>query len=334
MLIELVVYLVVLGGLLWLLVYLENSAAFRGSKGEPLPDYVDKSLRAGFFIFMVAPLAYSFPLSVIPLGLYLVTYLDQGERYGRPSKLVRGFFFFDWFKSYFSLKLITTEPIDHRRQYLFAIQPHGILPLGGVINFISDVNDVTSKLPVQVRGLAASACFYVPIYRDVLLGGGVVDASRYNARRVIEGGLSLWLVPGGSREALYSTPQSDTLVLKCRKGFVKLAIEHGVPIVPVFSFGETDTYDQWIPDSGIVWLIKDHFQKITGLSLPLLTHLIPHKAQITTLVGSPMEVQKNPNPTDEEVQRVLDQYIEHLRAFHAKYTETYNTKKGKPLIII
>jgi len=333
MFLAVVLYLIVLGAFLWLLVYLENSAAFRGSKGDPLPDYVDKSLRAGFFIFMVAPLAYSFPLSILPLGLYMYTYLDQGERYGRPSGLVRGLFIFDWFKKYFALKLITTVPIDPTKQYIFAIQPHGILPLGGVINFISNVNEVSQKIPVPIRGLAATACFYMPIYRDVLLGGGVVDASRYNARRVIEGGLSLWLVPGGSREALYSTPKSDTLVLKCRKGFVKLAIEHGVPIVPVFSFGETDTYDQWIPDSGIVWTIKDHFQKITGLSLPLLTHLIPHPAEIATVVGTPMAVRKNPNPSDEEVQRVLDQYIEHLRAFHAKYAHVYN-KKDKPLIII
>jgi len=333
MLIEVILYLIVLAGFLWLLVYLENSAAFRGSKGEPLPDYVDKSLRAGFFIFMVAPLAYSWPITILPLGAYLITYLDQGERYGRPSSFIRGLFIFDWFKRYFNLRLITTVPIDPTKQYIFAIQPHGILPFGGVINFISDVNEVSKKIPVPVRGLAASACFYCPIYRDVLLGGGVVDASRYNARRVIEGGLSLWLVPGGSREALYSTPRADTLVLKCRKGFVKLAIEHGVPIIPAYSFGETDTYDQWIPDSGLVWAIKDHFQKITGLSLPLLTHLIPHKTEITTVVGSPMPIQKNPNPSDEEVQRVLDQYIEHLRAFHAEYSPKYNTKE-KPLIII
>lgn len=35
---------------------------------------------------------------------------------------------------------------------------------------------------VNFRTLAATFCFYIPLYRDMLLYGGVVDAARYSAR--------------------------------------------------------------------------------------------------------------------------------------------------------
>jgi hypothetical protein len=50
---------------------------------------------------------------------------------------------------------------------------------------------------INFRVLAATFCFYVPIYRDMLMYGGVVDAARYSAHRVLQRGHSLALVPGG-----------------------------------------------------------------------------------------------------------------------------------------
>ncbi len=48
--------------------------------------------------------------------------------------------------------------------------------------------------------------------------------------------LSLALVPGGATEALYSHPSRDVVYLRKRGGFVKLALETGAHLLPVFSF--------------------------------------------------------------------------------------------------
>lgn len=53
-------------------------------------------------------------------------------------------------------------------------------------------------------------------------------------------GESVMLIPGGTRELMLTDGHSTTtkLVLLGRKGFVKLAIRHGLQLVPGFCFGE------------------------------------------------------------------------------------------------
>lgn len=71
-------------------------------------------------------------------------------------------------------------------------------------------------------------------------------------------GRAITIVVGGARESLDAQPHSLKLVLKRRKGFVKLAIRTGADLVPVLAFGENDLYDQ-----------------VTGTSHPMI-----HKGQI------------------------------------------------------
>ena len=52
-------------------------------------------------------------------------------------------------------------------------------------------------------------------------------------------GRGITIVVGGARESLDARPQSLRLVLKRRKGFVKLAIRTGADLVPVLAFGGT-----------------------------------------------------------------------------------------------
>lgn len=49
---------------------------------------------------------------------------------------------------------------------------------------------------------------------------------------------------GGAKEAFYSRPGNYQIILKSRKGFIKIALKTGASLVPVFSFGEVDVYEQ------------------------------------------------------------------------------------------
>ena len=97
---------------------------------------------------------------------------------------------------------------------------------------------------MSIRCLAASFVFYIPIYRDIALAAGIVDASRYVTRDLLNKKRhSIALCPGGATEALYAGAGRHTLYIKSRLGFVRMAMQTGTPIVPVYSFGENDTYD-------------------------------------------------------------------------------------------
>ena len=47
------------------------------------------------------------------------------------------------------------------------------------------------------------------------------------------------LNPGGIAEMFHTQDAHETVFLRHRKGFVKLAIQHGVPLVPGYCFGNT-----------------------------------------------------------------------------------------------
>uniref|UniRef100_A0AC34QJM0 Diacylglycerol acyltransferase n=2 Tax=Panagrolaimus sp. JU765 TaxID=591449 RepID=A0AC34QJM0_9BILA len=127
------------------------------------------------------------------------------------------------------------------------------------------------------------------------------------------------IVPGGAEESLDSHSYNYDLTLKERKGFVKLAIKTGASLVPVYQFGETGTYHQIPNERGsFVRRVQQTIKNATGIS-PIIVSgagffnnyfgIIPKKVKITTVVGAPIHITKNPNPTKEEITHVHDRYV-------------------------
>ncbi|HWC28022.1 MAG TPA: lysophospholipid acyltransferase family protein, partial [Solirubrobacteraceae bacterium] len=70
---------------------------------------------------------------------------------------------------------------------------------------------------------------------------GMVAASPQNAERALSSGAALLVYPGGAHEAHRPTWEGNTVNFDGRHGFVRLALEHDVPIVPVVSIGGQET---------------------------------------------------------------------------------------------
>lgn len=70
---------------------------------------------------------------------------------------------------------------------------------------------------------------------------GAVAASPENAARALQAGAAVLVYPGGDHEAHRPTWEGNTVNFAGRRGFVRLALEHDVPIVPVVAIGGQET---------------------------------------------------------------------------------------------
>ena len=70
---------------------------------------------------------------------------------------------------------------------------------------------------------------------------GTVAASHDNARKALQAGAAVLVYPGGDYEVHRPSWQGRRVDFGGRKGFLRLALEEGVPIVPVVSIGGQET---------------------------------------------------------------------------------------------
>jgi 1-acyl-sn-glycerol-3-phosphate acyltransferase len=89
--------------------------------------------------------------------------------------------------------------------------------------------------------LAHDLVFKLPGARAIMEPWGTVPASPDNMARALDKGAALLVYPGGDHETYRPSWESDVIDMAGRTGFVKLALKHGTPIVPVVSVGGQET---------------------------------------------------------------------------------------------
>ncbi len=154
-------------------------------------------------------------------------------------------------------------------------------------------------LDVMPYGLAHETVIRIPPVARLLIPIGAVRASPKNAARVFESGRNVLVYPGGDEEAFRPSRQRDEIVFANRKGYIRLALRHGVPIVPVVTFGAHDIFvvlddGRWLAET--LGLDKVARLKVfpTMLSLPwgvtsgIVMPFIPLPARIRIEVLAPI----------------------------------------------
>ena len=91
------------------------------------------------------------------------------------------------------------------------------------------------------RQLAHDLVFKTAGLRTLVQRYGTVPASPENMARALDEDAALLVYPGGDEDSFRPSWETGQVNFAGRTGFVKLALEHGVPIVPVVAIGGQET---------------------------------------------------------------------------------------------
>src|SRR5919112_1950033 len=158
---------------------------------------------------------------------------------------------------------------------------------------------------------------------------GVLEANHDNARKAFKRGAPVLVYPGGDYESFRPTTHANQVEFGGRKGFIKLALEQHVPIVPVVSIGGQET--AWFVTRGetaarvtglaekarikVLPLIVGPPLGITFLDLPIR---LPLPSKITIQVMEPVDLRRrfgddaDPDQVYEEVTGEMQETLDDL----------------------
>ena len=151
-------------------------------------------------------------------------------------------------------------------------------------------------------------------YLGFLRRYGTVAASPENAAKALSTGAALLVYPGGDYEVHRPSWESSRVDFDGRRGFVRLALDHDVPIVPVVSIGGQETALFLTRGEGLAKLLMlDKLLRLKVLPISIaapwglnvgdmLGHIpLPAKITIEVLPSIDLREQFGPEPDVDEV---------------------------------
>ncbi|KAI8630425.1 diacylglycerol acyltransferase-domain-containing protein [Xylariaceae sp. FL1651] len=304
-----------------------------------------------FFAFCANPFAW--PL----LLLYLLHVLSSKAATDGSLKYryewFRKSYVWHFFADYFPARLHKTHDLPSTRKYIFGYHPHGIISHGAWAAFATDALGFSEKFPGITNSLLTlDSNFRIPFYREYVLGMGVRSVSKESIVNILtkggpngEGmGRGVTVVIGGARESLEAQPGMLRLILRERKGFIKLAVRCGADLVPVLAFGENDLYDQLQPkEHPYMHKIQMFLLKVWKFTLPFLhgrgifnydVGLMPYRRPLNIVVGGPIKVRQSSSVNAEEINRLHGLYVAELEKLWDRYKDEFAPDRKEEMQIL
>lgn len=219
-------------------------------------------------------------------------------------------------KSYFPFKSVIEEPFQHDRRYLVASVPHGMMPMA----------NVCLGFELQEQGffpnaVGASVLLQIPVLRQMFRTMNLVPANKKSVLKTLQRTYPhniTFIVPGGIAEMFLMRDDLEQVFIKSRKGFIKLALQTGTDVVPMYGLGVTELYTVPNKESRLGKFCMDLSRRLQMSLIPFVGRwglpLLPYAKPLTALVGKPLRVEVAvPNPTPEQIDELHGRFLEELR---------------------
>jgi 1-acyl-sn-glycerol-3-phosphate acyltransferase len=167
---------------------------------------------------------------------------------------------------------------------------------------------------------------------------GTVAASHEHAQQALREGAALLVYPGGDWEVHRPTWEGGKVDFNDRKGFIRLALNEGVPIVPVVSAGGQETAlvlsrGDWL--ARLLQLDKLFRLKVLpltvappwGLSVGDFLPRVPFPAKLTVEVLPPIELEEQFGPDPD-----VDEIYEHVTRTMQETLDSLYAERRYPVI--
>jgi 1-acyl-sn-glycerol-3-phosphate acyltransferase len=167
---------------------------------------------------------------------------------------------------------------------------------------------------------------------------GTVAASPANAEKALRSGAAVLVYPGGDHEVHRPTWQGNRVDFGGRRGFIRLALEHDVPIVPIVSIGGQETALFLSRGEGLARLLGvDRLLRLKVMPISLaapwglnvgdfLGHIpLPSKITVETLPPIRLREEFGPEPD-------VDQAYEHVLRIMQETLDALAAERRFPLI--
>jgi hypothetical protein len=83
-----------------------------------------------------------------------------------------------------------------------------------------------------------------------------------------------------------------------------------------------------------VELLRKRWTRLFGTTLPMVTNIIPLRCNATTVIGRPIPVARIANPSDAEVEALLQCYVLEVRRIFDTYRPLYLPGRPHNLTVV